>query len=152
MKKLIRWPIYDENPTLLVTSVLFNRHYSAPSGGLDKMENKSKLPKLNPAWVTGFSDAEGCFSVSILKSKTGAIGWTISPCFIITLHVKDLELLKAICEFFKVGAVSMSGEKIARYRVRSKEELRTIISHFKQYPLRTSKVISFAYVPPGVKF
>jgi hypothetical protein len=39
----------------------------------------------------------------------------------------------------------MSGEKIARYRVRSKEELRTIISHFKQYPLRTSKVISFAY-------
>jgi len=29
---------------------------------------------LNPLWVTGFSDAEGSFNMSIFKSKTAAIG------------------------------------------------------------------------------
>ena len=82
--------------------------------------------------------------MSILKSKTHAVGWSIEPCFIITLHIKDIEILNTIQRFFKVGAVSTTGEKFARYRVRSKEELSVIIDHFKQYPLRTSKAISFA--------
>jgi hypothetical protein len=82
--------------------------------------------------------------VSIEKSKTHAIGWTIVPCFIITLHNKDIELLKAINKFFKVGSVSNFGDKIARYRVRSREDLQIIIDHFKNYPLQTSKFISRA--------
>lgn len=72
-------------------------------------------PTLNPYWVTGFTVAEGSFSMSILKSKTAAIGWTIEPCFIITLHAKDLELLKAINEFFKVGTISIVSGKFAQY-------------------------------------
>lgn len=61
---------------------------------------------LNPWWVTGcFSpknscDAESSFSVSIQKSNSTVIGWTIAPCFIITLHKKDLELLKANHKIF----------------------------------------------------
>lgn len=62
-----------------------------------------KVYILNPWWVTGFVDAEGSFSMSIIKSKTAAIGWTIEPCFIITLHVRDLELLYYIKNFFSVG-------------------------------------------------
>ena len=50
--------------------------------------------------------------MSILKSKTSAIGWYIEPCFIITLHIKDLELLKAIQNFFKEGTVITLGEKL----------------------------------------
>jgi len=61
------------------------------------------------------------------------------------LHVKDLELLKAINRFFKVGSVSLSGSSVARYRVKSREELKVIINHFNKYPLRSSKAISFAY-------
>jgi len=64
---------------------------------------------LNPWWVTGFSDAEGSFNMSIFKSKTAAIGWTIEPCFIITLNIRDLELLNAIKKFFSVGSVSVAG-------------------------------------------
>ena len=83
--------------------------------------------------------------MSILKSKTAAIGWTIEPCFIITLHVKDLELLKAIHGFFKVGSVSIVNGKFAQYRVRNRQELPVIIDHFNKYPLHTSKMINFAY-------
>jgi len=83
--------------------------------------------------------------MSILKSKTAAIGWTIEPCFIITLHVKDLELLKAIHGFFKVGSISIVNGKFAQYRVRNRQELPVIIDHFNKYPLHTSKMINFAY-------
>jgi len=82
--------------------------------------------------------------MSILKSKTSAIGLSIEPCFIITLHVRDLNLLKAIQEYFKVGSVSVVG-KDARYRVRSRTDLKVIIDHFNQYPLQTSKAINFAH-------
>lgn len=104
-------------------------------------ENPEK--KLNPWFVTGFADAESSFSMSVFKSKTAAIGWTIEPCFIITLHKKDIELLKKIQNFFGVGSVDTAGSKIARYRVRSRQDLKTIILHFERYPLQTTKVINF---------
>ena len=81
--------------------------------------------------------------MSIFKSKTAAIGWTIEPCFIITLHKKDIELLNKIQSFFGVGTVSLAGDKIARYRVRSRNSLLVIISHFNKYPLQTTKVNNF---------
>lgn len=98
---------------------------------------------LNPWFVTGFIDAEGSFSMSIFKSKTAAIGWTIEPCFIITLHKKDIELLNKIQSFFEVGTVSTAGDKFALYRVRSRNSLLVIISHFNKYPLQTTKVNNF---------
>ena len=81
--------------------------------------------------------------MSIFKSKTAAIGWTIEPSFIITLHKKDIELLNKIQSFFGVGIVSTWGDKDARYRVRSKNSLLVIISHFNKYPLQTTKAKNF---------
>ena len=98
---------------------------------------------LNPWFVTGFVDAEGSFTMSIFKSKSAAIGWTIEPCFIITLHSKDIELLNKIQLFFGVGIVSTSGDKVARYRVRSISSLKVIFAHFNQYPLQTTKVNNY---------
>ena len=89
-------------------------------------------------------DAEGSFTMSIFKSKTAAIGWTIEPCFIITLHVRDLELLDLIKNFFSVGSVSIVG-KDSRFRVRSRSDLNIIIAHFNKYPLQTSKALNFSY-------
>lgn len=108
------------------------RHYSV----------KPRNIKLNPWWVTGFTDAEGSFSMSIYRSKTAAIGWTIEPSFSITLHKRDLELLNSIKTFFGVGSVKITG-KTVQYRVRSRLDLTVIISHFNKYPLKTTKIISF---------
>lgn len=105
--------------------------------------SKNNLTVLNPWFVTGFVDAEGSFTMSIFKSKTAAIGWTVEPCFIITLHKKDVELLNKIQKFFGVGTVSTVSDKAARYRVRTKEGLQVIISHFNKYPLQTTKKKNF---------
>ena len=61
-------------------------------------------PDFNPWFVTGFSDAEGCFTIKTqynLKLKTK---WRIRPVFSITLNKKDLKILKIIQNYFKVAA------------------------------------------------
>lgn len=94
---------------------------------LNNNQSKKKHT-LNPNWVTGFCDAESSFSVSIIKTKTTIIGWSVSPCFIITLHVKDLELLKTIKKFFnEAGSINIS-ENFAHYKVRSRKDLSIIIT------------------------
>ena len=82
--------------------------------------------------------------MSIFKSKTAAIGWTIEPCFIINLHKRDLELLNSIKNFFSVGSVSLSGN-LGSFRVRSRSDLNVIIDHFNKYPLQTTKSVNFIY-------
>lgn len=59
--------------------------------------------------------------------------------------MRDLDLLYSIKNFFSVGSVSTVGKDLARFRVRSRSELQVIISHFKDYPLQTTKAINFAY-------
>jgi hypothetical protein len=43
---------------------------------------------LNPSWVTGFTDAEGCFSVILTKRPN--LKWRIMVSFEINLHYKDI--------------------------------------------------------------
>lgn len=51
---------------------------------------------LNPWFVTGFRDGEGCFSIKITKSSTNRIGFQVQLLFSIGLHVKDIVLLESI--------------------------------------------------------
>jgi hypothetical protein len=81
-------------------------------------------------WVTGFSDAEGCFSVIIEILEP--LKWRVRVSFEINLHVKDVVILNRIKEYFGVGSVYIKlGRKIAVYRVTNVKELKTvIIPHF----------------------
>lgn len=47
---------------------------------------------LNPNYITGFVDGEGCFSISIFKDNR--TGWAVKPIFSISLHNKDVKLLE----------------------------------------------------------
>ena len=50
--------------------------------------------KINPNWITGFVDAEGCFFVSLVENKRG---WRIYPGFQINIRDKNL-----LCKLIKV--------------------------------------------------
>ncbi len=49
---------------------------------------------LDPWFVTGFADAEGSFIVHIRKLPRNTTGWRVEGRFKITLHKKDIALLK----------------------------------------------------------
>ena len=42
--------------------------------------------RLDPHWVSGFVDGEGCFHVSINKFPKMSIGWQVLPEFRIVQH------------------------------------------------------------------
>lgn len=54
--------------------------------------NNLKIDTLNPWIITGFTDAEGCFTVSIIPSNTHKNGYQIRSIFTINLNKKDLTL------------------------------------------------------------
>jgi len=54
---------------------------------------------LNPSFVTGFIDGEGCFFISITRDNKYSTGWHVKPGFQISLLrklQKDLPLLQQI--------------------------------------------------------
>lgn len=99
--------------------------------------------QLNPWFLTGFADAEGCFSIKITKNDKLKTKWRVRPVFSITLHLKDLSLLTEIKNTLKVGNISKSGKKAVIYSVDSIKEIPVIINHFNQYPLITNKLSDY---------
>lgn len=101
---------------------------------------------LDPMWVTGFVDAEGCFSVIIEIPVRGKDSLRKVRCsFEINLHEKDAEILYKIQSFFGVGAIyNRSDKKISVYRVTNVNYLNdVIIPHFTNYPLLSKKGLDF---------
>lgn len=95
---------------------------------------------LNPWFITGFTDGDGSFSVTIAKKKTG-IGWKVQPAFSIGLDAKDLPILEKIKAFFNVGDIYKSSRGVVYYSVGSRKDLlRVIIPHFYKYPLLSIKI------------
>jgi hypothetical protein len=105
------------------------------------------LALLNPGFVTGLVDAEGCFYFSILKNNN-TIGWAVRPSFHIAVHKNDRALLEAIQAYFKgVGGIYKQGKDSIQYRVSSLKDLITVIvPHFIKYPLITQKYAGFYFL------
>ena len=97
--------------------------------------------RLDPNWISGFVDAEGCFSVIVEVSKIKFV----SVSFEINLHEKDIDILYKIKKFFGVGDVyRRSDKKIVRYRVTNINYIKHyIIPHFLHYPLISKKWADF---------
>lgn len=102
-------------------------------------------PNLNPFWVTGFVDAEGCFTIVFSKRKNQT--WKISVSFEINLHVKDVNILYSILKFFKVGTVYIRKDRpICVFRVTKVQEIiEVIIPHFSNFPLISCKYSDYFY-------
>ena len=101
--------------------------------------NYVKPNGLNPHYVTGFIDGEGCFYVSVNSNPSYITGYRVKAAFHIGVHIRDLALLKQIQSFFGVGAISKLGEETVQFRVYGSENLKVIINHFDKYPLLTNK-------------
>jgi len=106
------------------------------------IESASKLTQLIKPWfMSGFTDAEGCFLIIVRKSHKSKLGWQIEANFTINLHSKDLDLLRLIQTYFDgVGRIGKERNSCCDYTVGSLEQIVTkVIPHFDKYPLKTKK-------------
>ena len=123
------------------SGIIFNT--TAPLG-VRFYSSKSIEEKLNPYFVTGFTDGEGCFHISIIKNKKLKLGWQVRLSFEINLNEKDIAILVQIKIFFRVGSIDYNKKtKSFLFRVNSQKDLIIIIDHFEKYPLITQKQTDF---------
>ncbi len=96
---------------------------------------------LDPWYITGIAEGEGCFSVSFSLRRRINVGIETRPSFSISMNERDLDLLKDIRKFFGCGGIRYSRQdRTYKFEVRSVRDLkRKILKHFDNYPLQGSK-------------
>jgi len=106
--------------------------------------NNNESTKLDPYFVTGLTEAEGCFSIIKNRDSRAKFGMTVMLRFKITMLVNELPLINAIHSFFGVGYVNVDDKRgTAEYQVRDRKSLGLIKEHFLKYPLRGTKFLDF---------
>ncbi len=99
--------------------------------------------KLNPYYVSGFTDGEGCFFVGVSPNSKYKTKFKVKAIFQVGVHIKDIALLEEIKLFFNVGNISKLGEESVQYRVSAINDLNVIINHFDKFSLLTYKQLDF---------
>nr|YP_010218638.1 LAGLIDADG endonuclease [Morchella brunnea]UBU98501.1 LAGLIDADG endonuclease [Morchella brunnea] len=116
--------------------------FSCLMGGWKSSHGLSKLSQVSteflqcPYFITGLSDGESSFCVSISKYKKLKTGWLVRAVFRIELHSREISLLYGIQSFFGVGNISIGKTRdTVAYSVGSTQDLtNVIIPHFLKYP------------------
>ena len=80
--------------------------------GADNQQETARAPTLvlDPHWVVGFVDGEGCFSVS-LHAHPGvrSFGWQVNPVFQVSQHKMHRKVLESLVDAFGCGSVRPKG-------------------------------------------
>ncbi len=120
-----------------------------PTGADNQQETARSTLELDPHWVVGFVDGEGCFSVSIHRNpmvkSTG--GWQLHPVFHVYQHVRHRAVLEELVSFFGVGRLRSKGPKnsVWTYAVDSLRDLEAaVLPFFEGHHLRV-KDVDFRY-------
>ena len=141
LSKKLSAKIYYDSPLNDLNSFNFNtrRSYSTAHGALCTNKHKIDELQIDPWFITGFTEAEGCFTCSILKSPQYKFGWEVQLTFQIKLHVKDLPVLLVIQQSLNgIGSITTS-KSASAFRVRKFNEIVEVVKFFDKYPLISKK-------------
>lgn len=119
------------------------KNFAANSGhsGVKFLHN---IVSIDPFFLTGFVDAEGCFSISVYQHDTARLGWRAELGFVIGLHEKDAVLLESIRDTLGAGRIHKLGSNSLLLRIEKIDDLQKIVDHFDEYPLLSAKAADFS--------
>lgn len=128
-----------KNLTIIsISSVYLNMNVTAIGHGF-KYISRNSFNLVLPYYFTGFTDAEGCFHLSVVSNPKMTNKFSVKLLFSIWLKKEDKMLLVKFKEFIGVGEVYKVGAKGFAFHVKSINELKLIINHFNSYALLTHK-------------
>jgi len=121
-------------------------------------QQETKLKRLDPWWVVGFVDGEGCFSVSVHQNELArpTDGWHVQPTFQVSQHRDHRDTLEQFVEFFGCGKVRSKGKRssVDVYVVHSTIQLlERIIPFFEAHQLRVKRddFEAFAFIVKAIR-
>jgi hypothetical protein len=100
------------------------------------------IPTLQDAWISGFTDAEGCFNVNIVKRSGTVTGFRVILRFLLDKNNAELALLH-IRNLFGSGTVCLRTKGVYRLTIDSFKELMSVRLYFITFPLKSKKGLSF---------
>jgi LAGLIDADG endonuclease len=97
------------------------------------------------SWVCGFTDGEGCFSVSFSKRESLKTKLEVKPSFSISQKASSRESLETMQKYFQCGSLRYSSsDNCYKYEVRSLKDINEkIIPFFNKHKLLTLKKQDF---------
>jgi len=93
------------------------------------------------AYVSGYVDGEGSFSVSLYRRNRLRIGWEVRPSFSVCQKHEKAEVLGLMLQYFNCGSIrNCTTDNVDHYEVRRIDDLlKVIIPHFKRFPLLSAR-------------
>ena len=109
-----------------------------------RLETLNISMNLDPQWVVGFVDGEGCFHIGINKNSGMTLGYQVLPEFTVVQHERDILVLHALKKYFDCGSVDPNHGDRKAFRIRGYENsARCVIPFFEKHKLKTKKRIDF---------
>jgi hypothetical protein len=139
---MLEHPVYPTLPvTVTPSSYVEGVTGDNVTGGDNQQETVKPRLGLDPHWVVGFVDGEGCFSVSVHRNPRYALrtgGWQLRPVFQVYQHERHRAVLADFVHFFGCGRIRPKGpnSRVLTYAVDSMRDQRErIIPFFEYHPL-----------------
>ena len=129
-----------------------------PSGADNQQETTSPCAVLDPNWIVGFVDGEGCFSVSVhrnsLMHRHG--GWQLQPVFHVYQHQDHRDVLEAMIPVFGCGRVRPKGpnSSVWTFAVDGLQNLEdAVVPFFERYPpvVKRQDFESFSHIVQSMR-
>lgn len=129
---------YNQNGTIKYPYIILNLNNLSFNSEIVNETNVK--PTLQDDWISGFTDSEGCFSISI-----SSISNKFNICFDIAQnHLENKYILDHLFYLFDVGKIYKHNQKGAYYfRVGGLNNLNKLFPYFDNYPLRSKKLKSY---------
>jgi hypothetical protein len=105
-----------------------------PTGADNQQDTSKPRGQLDPAWIAGFVDGEGCFNVSVHRNpfmhRHG--GWQLQAAFQVYQHQDHRWVLEALRAYFVCGYIRTKGPRssVLTYSVTSLEDLNVVVLPF----------------------
>jgi hypothetical protein len=95
------------------------------------------------AYISGYADGEGCFTVSISPRATLVAGWEVRPSFSVSQNGDRAEVLHVLQAYFGCGSIRPDrSDRTVKWETRRLEDLlERVIPHFESYPLVSGKAV-----------
>ena len=93
------------------------------------------------AYISGYVDGEGCFTVSFSKRTKLKVGWEVKPSFSVSQNEDRAQVLDLMKEYFGCGSLRRDySDKTLKCETRNLQNLiGKIIPHFRKFPLLSAK-------------
>src|SRR5918912_1427299 len=94
------------------------------------------------AYISGYVDGEGCFTVSISPRTKLLVGWEVRPSFSVSQNGDRAEVLHALQAYFGCGRIRPDrSDRTLKWETRRLDDLLgRVVPHFERFPLLSAKL------------